>query len=186
MGSRFEPPMVRTHLETQQIGMRPAQVGDAGAVFAYASDPEVSRYLPWAPHATVSETEQFLRGCERDWKRGHSFPWVVVLGETDTVVGMIEANVAGHRASLGYVLARPVWGRGIATEAARAVVSALFEDPDIWRVWATCDVDNPASARVLEKAEMTLEGTFHRWVRHNVSLNPRDVWVYAAWRNQDG
>ena len=178
--------MVRTHLETERLSMRPAQVGDAEGVFAYASDPEVSRYLPWAPHATISDTEQFLRRCERDWKQGNSFPWVIVLRETDAVVGMIEANLTGHRASLGYVLARSVWGRGIATEAARAVVSALFEDPDIWRVWATCDVDNPASARVLEKVGMTLEGTLHRWDRHNVSLEPRDAWVYAAWRSQGG
>jgi ribosomal-protein-alanine N-acetyltransferase len=47
-------------------------------------------------------------------------------------------------------------------------------------VWAVCDVDNLASARVLEKAGMGREGRLRRWVLHpNVSAAPRDCWCYA-------
>ncbi|MGI8515371.1 MAG: GNAT family N-acetyltransferase [Acidimicrobiia bacterium] len=176
--------MLIEHLETERLALRPATVADAAAVFAYASDPAVSRYLPWAPHVTISDTKKFLSRCEQQWEDRQSFPWVIVLRETGTVEGMIEANITGHRASIGYVLARPMWGLGIATEAAEAVVSALFEHSDVWRVWATCDIDNPASARVLEKAGLTLEGTLHRWDCHNISPEPRDAFVYAAWRDQ--
>jgi [ribosomal protein S5]-alanine N-acetyltransferase len=47
-------------------------------------------------------------------------------------------------------------------------------------VWAVCDVDNTASARVMEKIGMLREGLMRRDVLHlNLSSEPRDCWVYA-------
>lgn len=63
------------------------------------------------------------------------------------------------------------------------MLTALLQVPEVCRVWATCDVDNPASARVLEKAGFTFEGVLHRWNRHNVSADPRDARVYAIWKD---
>lgn len=63
------------------------------------------------------------------------------------------------------------------------MVGALLELPELWRVWATCDVENTASARVLEKAGFTFEGVLHRWDRHNISPEPRDARVYAIWKD---
>jgi len=171
-------------LSTERLELRPATIEDADAVFGYASDPGVSRYLPWRPHASREDTIDFLRRCEQDWRDGSAFPWVIV--EAGRVVGMIEAGIDGYRASLGYVLASDAWGRGIATEAVEAVVGALLELPELWRVWATCDVENRASARVLEKAGFSFEGVLHRWDRHNVGPEPRDARVYAIWRNPSG
>ena len=55
------------------------------------------------------------------------------------------------------------WGRGLATEATAAVFDAAREIDDVARFWATCDVDNRASARVLEKLGMREEGVLRRW-----------------------
>jgi RimJ/RimL family protein N-acetyltransferase len=69
------------------------------------------------------------------------------------------------------------------TEAARALVSETLARPAIWRVWAVCDVDNTASARVLEKAGLEREGTLRRYIVHPaVSPEPRDVHLYARVR----
>jgi len=65
---------------------------------------------------------------------------------------MIELRPSGHRAEIGYVLGRPWWGQGFMTEAARAVVEWGLAQPAMFRVWAVTDVDNVASARVLERA----------------------------------
>jgi [ribosomal protein S5]-alanine N-acetyltransferase len=59
---------------------------------------------------------------------------------------------------LGYALARAYWGRGFATEAGTAVVAWALERPEIHRVWAVCDAENVASARMLEKLGMRREG----------------------------
>ena len=69
------------------------------------------------------------------------------------------------------------------TEAARSVVDLSLSDPQVRRVWAVCDVDNAASARVMEKVGMTFEGVLRRWVIHpNVSPDPRDALCYALVR----
>ncbi|MGH6943752.1 MAG: GNAT family N-acetyltransferase, partial [Geminicoccaceae bacterium] len=82
-----------------------------------------------------------------------------------------------------YVLARPFWGRGYMTEAVRALIRAALADPWIFRVWAFCDVENLASARVMEKAGMSFEGRLRRWTVHpNVGPEPRDVLCYAKVR----
>jgi ribosomal-protein-alanine N-acetyltransferase len=74
------------------------------------------------------------------------------------VVGTVGLRVQGHRVELGYVLARPYWGQDLATEAARAVVDWAIARPEVHRVWAVCDLDNHASARVLEKVGMERKG----------------------------
>ncbi len=93
---------------------------------------------------------------------------------------MITVRADAHRWELGYVLARSNWGKGYMTEAVKGLVHWAFQQPAIFRVWAVCDVDNLASARVMEKAGMKREGTLRRWSVHpNVSDEPRDSYCYA-------
>lgn len=93
---------------------------------------------------------------------------------------MVASRLRGSKADLGYVLSRSHWGQGLATEAVRSVNEWLRASPDIYRVWATCDFENPASARVLEKIGMECEGVLRRWIIHpNISPEPRDSFVYA-------
>jgi RimJ/RimL family protein N-acetyltransferase len=66
------------------------------------------------------------------------------------------------------------------TEVVRAVNDWALAQPEVHRVWAVCDVDNLASARVMEKAGMAREGKLRRWAVHpNLSTEPRDFWCYA-------
>ena len=65
-------------------------------------------------------------------------------------------------------------------EALKSVVEWALAQPEIYRVWATCDVDNVASARVLERAGMGREGVLRRWLVHpNLSDEPRDCLCYS-------
>ena len=87
------------------------------------------------------------------------------------------------RWSLGYVLARPHWGHGYMTEAVRAVIGIVFDQPHVHRIAAFADEENFASARVLEKAGMQREGILRRWSLHpNISSIPRDCWSFAIVR----
>ncbi|MDP9309700.1 MAG: GNAT family N-acetyltransferase, partial [Chloroflexota bacterium] len=82
--------------------------------------------------------------------------------------------------SLGYVLMRAAWGQGLMPEATAAVMNWALAQPEIFRVWALCDIENRASARVLEKVGMQREGLMGRGVLHpNISDEPRDCWLYA-------
>jgi RimJ/RimL family protein N-acetyltransferase len=64
---------------------------------------------------------------------------------------------APHRLDFGYVLARSWWGRGLMTEVLTEVVEWALSQPPFFRIGAVCDVENIGSARVMEKAGLTLE-----------------------------
>jgi RimJ/RimL family protein N-acetyltransferase len=82
---------------------------------------------------------------------------------------------------LGFVLARRYWDQGYMTEAMKAVMDWALRRGDVYRVWAVCDIDNLASARVMEKAGMQREGVLKRWSVHpNISAEPRDSYCYAV------
>ena len=173
------PPEV---IRTQRLLLRPPRQSDAEAIFrAYACDTEVARFVRWRPHTSVEETEQYVAGCVAAWDGGSRFPWVIELAEGVGPLGMVELRVEGFKADVGYVLARPFWGRGFATEALRPVVAWALAEPGIYRVWAVCDTENLASARVLEKAGMSREGLLRRYTIHpNVSVEPRDSFCYSV------
>jgi len=159
-------------------------MADSHAVFEeYAQDPEVTRYMIWSPHHRVETSEYFMRECLARWEAGQEYSWGITLRGELRLAGMISLRPSGHRAELGYVLARRLWGRGVMTEAARTLIALVFQDPSMFRVWATCDVDNVGSARVMEKSGMTREGVLRRWVVHpQVSAEPRDALVYSVVR----
>jgi RimJ/RimL family protein N-acetyltransferase len=88
-----------------------------------------------------------------------------------------------HGMLFGYVLARPHWGQGFAAEVLTALVEWSLDQPPIHRTWAFCDAENPASARVMEKAGMSFEGVLRRWALFpNLGPDPRDCLVYARVR----
>ena len=174
-----KPPEV---FETARLRLRLPTLGDASAIFQkYARDEEVTQYLIWQPHQNVSTTRRFIRRCFQCWQDETAFPWVILRKTDGELVGMLELRVEKTSADLGYVLAREYWGYGYAAEVAKAVVDWALAQEDIYRVWATCDIENHASARVLEKAGMQREGILRRYTVHpNISAEPRDSYCYSA------
>ena len=158
---------------------------DAAALFrAYTHDREVVRFLTWQAHDSERDTEDFLNYCLGEWAKGSSYPYVIGGTEDPSgPFGMIHLRCKPHRVEFGYVLARAHWGKGYMTEALTALVDWSLAQPEIWRASAFCDSENPASARVMEKAGMTFEGLIRRYMVHpNVSAEPRDCRLYAKVR----
>jgi RimJ/RimL family protein N-acetyltransferase len=135
----------------------------------------------WRPHQSLAESEAFLRTCEEAWEARTSFPWSLWLKSDGSYAGMLAARIQGHAVNIGYVLARRLWRQGLMKEAVGGFVQWALAQPQIFRVWAVCDVDNVASARLLESVGMQCEGTLRRWISHpNVSDLPRDCLCYAV------
>ena len=168
-------------IETRRLRLRSPVIEDAETIFTtYAQDAEVTRYLTFRPHQTPNDTREFLRRCAAGWAGDGPFTWIITVREDGRLAGAIDIRPQGSRVELGYVLGRADWGRGFMTEVVRAVSDWALAQPDVHRVWAVCDVDNRASARVLEKVGMLREGRLRRWSVHpNVSATPRDCWCYA-------
>ena len=198
MTEPYRPP---ERLRTERLALRASTVADAPAILAaYATDPLVARYTGWRPHRSVDETVAYLERCDAKRAAGTDFAFVIEertngeghsnAGEATVerkaaaaLIGMIEAHVARHAVGFGYVLRRGRWGKGFAAEALAALVAHALAHPSIFRAHAVCDVDNPASARVMEKAGMVREGVLRCYLVHpNVSHEPRDCLVYAKVR----
>jgi RimJ/RimL family protein N-acetyltransferase len=169
-------------LDTPRLRLRAPVVEDAAAIFdAYTQDAQVARYTTWSPHRSLDETRGFLEHhCAAGRKAGTVFSWLITISEGGAAAGMIDFRLAACRAEVGYVLAHRYWGRGLMTEAAGAVVEWLIAQPEIHRVWATVDLENVASQRVLEKVGMVREGVLRRWLAApNLGPVPRDVWSFS-------
>ncbi|HZF27623.1 MAG TPA: GNAT family N-acetyltransferase [Gammaproteobacteria bacterium] len=171
--------------QTARLAAAAATRADADAVLeSYARDPEVARYMVWRPHRDVGETLAFLETCEAAWASGKSYSWCLRLKPDGPLVGMLSARVRGESMDMGYVLGRRWWRRGLMSEAVTWLVQWAWEQPTIARVWATCDVDNAASAGLLERIGMRREGTLRRWVpRPSLGGGPRDSLTYSLLRN---
>jgi len=171
-------------IRTERLVLRRPVERDAPAIFdGYAQDLDVVRYLVWRPHRSIDDTHEYLRYVRHGWTTGTELTWALTFPDDDRLIGMIAIRPAGHKPDLGYVLARAHWRRGLMTEAGRAIVDLAFSDPHVYRIWAVCDVDNHASARVLEKLGMTREGVLRRWIVHpNISDAPRDSLCYSRVR----
>jgi len=170
--------------QTERLRLRKPEIADAEPIFhAYAQDEEVTKYLTWRPNRTVAETRDFLRSCLAGWNERKSFHWVILSKTPEELLGMISARLDGPKWELGYVLARPHWSKGYMTEVVKTLICWALSQPSIYRVWSVCDIDNLASARVMEKAGMTKEGILRRWSVHpNVSAAPRDSYCYSMTR----
>lgn len=175
--------MLPDGFQTLRLNLRPITEADAPAIFdSYAQDRDVTRYLSWRPHETITETERFVAAC---LAAETARTYVLVQRRTGDLVGAFDLRTtAVARLECGYVLARRFWGEGLMTEVLSDVVGWALQKPSIWRIGAFVDVQNTASARVLEKAGLEREGLFRRWLVHpNLSDVPRDCFGYAKVRS---
>jgi RimJ/RimL family protein N-acetyltransferase len=176
--------MLPDGFETARLILRPTAKGDAPAIFTgYAQDPIAVRFLTWCPHGALSETEDYIARCMAappDQSRTY-----VLIGRSESqLLGAFELRrPKRHMLDFGYVLARLYWRRGLMTEALVEVVDWAMRQDSIWRIGAVCDIENPASARVMEKAGLQREGILRRWIIHpNIGPEPRDCFSYAKIR----
>lgn len=149
-------------VETERLLLRKMTLDDAEDMFRYASDPEVTRYTTWEPHRSLEESRQFVQATVDAYGAGEVRNWGVVHKKDKRMIGtagFIWWRTDSASAEVGYAMARDYWGRGLMTEAVKAIVRFGFEQMKLNRIAACCDAGNSASARVLEKVGMLCEGT---------------------------
>jgi RimJ/RimL family protein N-acetyltransferase len=141
-------------LETSRLWLRWPRVKDAPAIQRYSSRWEVARMTARIPHPyPPGEAERFIFAARQANAAGQDLILAIASnrGKRDPF-GMIslESRRQG-RLTLGYALAPEAWGRGYATEAARAIIDASFLLTNAVEILASARIENPASRRVLEK-----------------------------------
>ncbi len=150
-------------IETTRLILRKPTASDADAIFAYASDPDVTRFVGFPRHLRLDDTRAFLHFSDAQWSRWPAGPYVIEARDSGAIVGSSGLKFDTARcAATGYVLHRHAWGRGYATEALGAMVDAA-RATGVVRLYAICHYTHRASAHVLEKGGFTLEGLLRRY-----------------------
>lgn len=156
---------------------------DEESVFTLLSDERVVRYMLF-PIFDRDRARAFIARLSRSVP-ADEMPRQVVLGivvkpDAERLVGLcgLVLNPELEEGEAWYLLRPDLWGHGLVTEAARALVSVGFEDLALHRVWASCIPANPASARVLEKLGFRREG----YLRQNLRIHGvwQDSYLYAV------
>jgi len=163
-------------LRTRRLLLRDFRESDWEAVHAYASDPEVVKYMPWGPNSE-EDSKEFVRKAVRyqeERPRQH-FDLAVVLKDDGILIGGCGLALSGQSdrsGSIGYCLNKVYWNAGLGTEAAETLVLYGFEQMGLHRIWATCDPENIGSVKILEKVGMKREAQ----LREN-------LWIRGKWRD---
>ena len=171
-------------LETERLTLRPLRMSDARDMYAYAQDPEVSRYVMWSAHTSVLQSRAFIRACIRQYRRGEPGSFAIVLKESGRMIGTVGfmwIQEENRSAEVGYSLGRAYWNRGIMTEALRAVVAFGFDTLRLNRIEAQHDLRNPASGRVMAHVGMQQEGVLRQRIKNKGMFV--DVALYAILRS---
>ncbi|HSZ52307.1 MAG TPA: GNAT family protein [Caulobacteraceae bacterium] len=169
-------------IRTERLLLRDFRFDDFEAVHAYASDPEVVKFMPWGPN-TEDDTHEFLKRvvAESATEPRGEYGLAIELSAERQVVGSIAlhpVDLPNGTMMTGYCLRRDLWGRGLIFEGARALLGAGFGQLGLHRIFATCDVRNTGSWRVMEKLRMRREGLLRK--DRLVHGEWRDTLVYAV------
>lgn len=148
-------------LETERLILRPLTPADLDDLAALYADPEVRRYFP---EGTLDreETREELTWILREYYDNYGYGlWATILKQTGAFIGrcgLIPWDTAdGLAVELAYLLGRPYWGQGLATEVARGIVDHAFNRLGLARLVCYMLPANQASARVAKKTGMKLE-----------------------------
>ena len=173
-------------IETKRLLLRRFTVEDAEPMYAnWASDPEVTRYLTWPPHANVEVTRAVLENWISSYPQKNYYQWAIVLKDhgDDPIgsIGAVDMNDDVAMAHIGYCLGRNWWHQGIMSEALGAVMDFFFDVVGANRIESRHDPNNPHSGMVMRKCGMIYEGTMRSSDRNNQGIC--DACWYALLRS---
>ncbi|MEO1516508.1 MAG: GNAT family N-acetyltransferase [Bacteroidota bacterium] len=142
-------------LETDRLYLRVFVPSDAQGFYALNADEEVMRYTGDLPFESVEEAGRFIQAYDHYQRHGYG-RWTVLDKQTGTYLGFcgLKHHADKKEVDIGFRLLRQYWGRGLATEAARACLDYGFKEQKMACIVGRAQSENAASLRVLQKLGM--------------------------------
>jgi [ribosomal protein S5]-alanine N-acetyltransferase len=175
--------MQRPTLRTDRLLLRPFELSDAPDVQRLAGAREIALNTELVPHPYPDgAAEEWISTHQQAFDERSAVGFAITSLETRELIGAIGLvlTMAHDRGEIGYWIGVPFWGRGIATEAARAVIQYGFNTMGLHRIEALHFTRNPDSGRVLQKLGMQYEGRRRHWMKKWDEY--QDVDLYAVLR----
>ena len=149
-------------LETPRLWLRWPRICDAAGIHKFCSQWEVARYTARIPHPyPPGSAERFIYASREANASGRELTLVMapIRGKSDAIGSISFESRGADRLALGFALAPEAWGKGLATEAAEAMIDTAFGLTPTVEILASVRVENETSKGVLEKCGFALVGT---------------------------
>lgn len=175
-------------LETERLILRSWEESDAGSLYEYAKDERVGPAAGWLPHTGEQYSLKIIRTVLQVPET-----YAICLKSDNKAIGSISfmtfksghTKMAPDELEIGYWLAVPFWGQGIAPEAVRRMVRHAFEDLGVEALWCAYFDGNEKSRRVQEKCGFRYHHTKERYFveatgefrKEHVSKLTREEWI---------
>ncbi|GAB3814275.1 GNAT family N-acetyltransferase [Micromonospora zhanjiangensis] len=156
-------PLVAYPIVTRRLVLRPVAPSDVDDVWAYQRHPEVARFMPWEARERHESATAVAGMVVEDQlvEEGDCLCLAVVWPQVDRMVGHVElvwCSQEHRQGEIGFAFNPEFHGRGLATEAATAILRLGFEHFGLHRIVGRCNARNRPSARLMERLGMRLEG----------------------------
>jgi ribosomal-protein-alanine N-acetyltransferase len=153
------------HLQTANLTLSPLEPGDAITLFHIYQSEGVLRYFPNPGTLTLEKLERFVTAQQAHWARHGYGNWGLHLADRQEIIGWAGLQYLPEldQTEVGFLLDRPFWGKGFATEAAAASLRFGFEQCHLEQIIALVHPDNLASRRVIAKCGLAYVDTLHLW-----------------------
>ena len=169
-------------IKTGRLILRPFKIADAKDMFTnWAADPEVNKFLRKDPMKSLEQVDEYLDYIVKSYENPSKYFWAIELKEIQQVIGAIALNQRGFeidmRYEIGCYMGKQYWGKGIAIEATKAIISFGFEKLCLKRIEAIHSTSNPKAGCALKACGFTHEATCKNLYTN--SLGTHDCETYA-------
>ena len=167
-------------ITTDRLILRRVRASDEDAIYAYAIDPDVSRYTSWAPHTSPEETRQFVRRVLDAYREKRIANWGIELKSERKLIGTggySSWDPEHGTGEIGYAIGKPYWGQGLMAEAVRAMIDFGFRRMALNRIVIRMDPRNVGSWRVAEKCGCRFEGISRQAIHAKGTFHDLMVWA---------
>ena len=151
-------------LETERLLLRRYVREDAAAIYKnWASDPQVTKFLMWQPHASPEVSRRVMEDTLKQYANDAYYRWAIVLKSHGAApigdIAVVHMDKKISMVHIGYCIGKDWWNQGITSEALQKVMDFLFDVVHANRIESRHDPQNPNSGKVMQKCGMKYEGT---------------------------
>lgn len=172
-------------IKTERLTLRRFTPEDAKPMFdTWANDERVTKFLTWTPHGSIDVTEFVIGLWLKDYEKENSYQWAIEFeGKLIGSISVVCIDENSEFAEIGYCIGYDFWGKGIVTEATKAVIDFLFKEVNFNRIIIEHATKNPASGKVITKCGLTLEGVKREHFK-SATGEFLDIAVYSILRRE--
>ena len=152
-------------LHTARLALRPLKESDAAVLYRIYQSPGLLQYFPNPHPPSLDKVQRFISGQHEHWQQYGYGDWGILPEGENEIAGWAGLQFLPelNETEVGFVLDRPFWGLGYATEAAIASLRFGFENASLGYIIALVHPENVASIRVIEKCKMGYVDCIKLW-----------------------